>query len=60
MSARRTRWCVTFTDGATRYVDGYHIYVDDGVLRIRTSHDTSYAVRWLSFPLANVRSWEAS
>lgn len=49
---------VTFTDSTSETVDCYRTRVEDGILRLRTTHDTAYDERWDSYPLANIRNWK--
>jgi hypothetical protein len=52
------RWEIRFTSGRVEIVDGYRVQVMDGILRIRTTHDTAYSDEWASFPLVNVEMWK--
>ena len=52
------RWEIRFTSGRIETVDGYRIKTIDGVLRIRTTHDTAYTEEWANYPLANIESWK--
>jgi hypothetical protein len=52
------RWQIRFTSGRTDTVDGYRVQVENGILRIRTTHDTAYTDEWASFPLVNIEMWK--
>lgn len=49
---------ITHTDGTIVNLDTSRTTLHDGVLRVRTSHATSYNETWACFPLVNIRSWE--
>lgn len=48
---------IEFMDGEERVVQGYRTRVTDGVLEVRTSHDTAYTDTWRRYPLVNVKSY---
>ena len=52
------RWEIRFTSGRIETVDGYRTRTEDGVLRIRTTHDTAYNDEWANYPLVNIESWK--
>lgn len=48
---------ITFMDDTTLRVQAYRVKVEDGVLRMRTSHETAYTDSWTSVPLVNIKHW---
>lgn len=52
-----TKVHVTFLDGSTETVQGYRVEHRDGILRVRTSHDTSYRNDWMNYPLTSIKRW---
>jgi hypothetical protein len=52
------RWRIRFVSGTVDYVDGYRAVVENGVLKIRTSHDTQFSESWKCFPLHNIEMYE--
>ena len=52
------RWEIRFTSGRIETVDGYRTRTEDGILRIRTTHDTAYTDEWENYPLTNIESWK--
>lgn len=48
---------ITYTNGDVEVIDGYRVKVEEGVLKVRTSHDTSYRDDWENMPLVNIRKW---
>jgi hypothetical protein len=51
---------IEFTDGTAKTIAGYRTRVENGVLSVRTSHDTAYNDIWENFPLANIKTWKTA
>lgn len=53
----RYRLTIDFLDGTRETITGYRHEVRDGILRVRTSHNTSYRDDWTSYPLTSIKKW---
>lgn len=50
-------WKIVLLNGKEEIVSGYIIRSRDGVLAIRTTHQTAYFEDWIYWPLTSVESW---
>ncbi|HLU72634.1 MAG TPA: hypothetical protein VKZ82_10645 [Nonomuraea sp.] len=48
---------IEFMDGSREAVEGYRVVTDDGLLKVRTSHNTAYTETWRRYPLANIKKY---
>lgn len=51
------KWKIILLNGEEEVATGYAVRWGDGVLKIRTSHNTAYVEEWIYWPLTSVQSW---